>query len=479
MRTSVVIAACNEGEALARTLESCFEAMGRLDFEVVVADDASADGSLQAAVQRFPTVRVVANPNRLGSSPTKALGAEHARGEVLVFLDGHTKPEPGAIGQLVDDVERRQGAAIVTPAIAALDATRWRNDFGQVGHGYAFDLEKFNCRWLELEELRRSDGTALYESPALIGCAFAISRDLYERVWGFDRHMRSWGAEDLDLGLKSWLFGAPVLHDPEAVIGHRFRASFDNYPVPVEDVLVNQLRLARKHFTGAVWEHWLAAARQRTQGHVDGHPEGTWARAWHLFENDRASVEQERSYLLAHRQQDEFWYAHHFGLTWPRLAVAHAPDTAVATLATPSKSPASPAPPVASYGVDTDVAITTANATALAGATLPGDPSKHVTFVGRYLSKGTASLSTAEVTRIHAAGLKVFSIQQHCNNAAAFFTGAIGTSHAKEAIQRAHALGQPAGTPIYFAVDYDPYTNWPATKAPCAAPAAGPSAANV
>ena len=72
--------------------------------------------------------------------------------------------------------------------------------------------------------------------------------------------------------------------------------------------------------------------------------------------------------------------------------------------------------------------ITTANANALAGATFPWDPTKHVTFVGRYLSKGNASLSAAEVARIHAAGLKVFSIQQHCNNAAAFFTAAIGTS---------------------------------------------------
>jgi Rv2525c-like, glycoside hydrolase-like domain/Hemopexin len=133
-----------------------------------------------------------------------------------------------------------------------------------------------------------------------------------------------------------------------------------------------------------------------------------------------------------------------------------------------------------SYGVDTNSTVTPAIASALASSSFPGDPSKQVTFVGRYLSKGQASLSPAEVTAIHNAGLKIFSIQQHCNNAAAFFDGPTGTNHATEAIQKARALGQPTGTPIYFAVDYDPYVAWPAQPAPCAAPAsAGSSVANV
>jgi len=33
-----------------------------------------------------------------------------------------------------------------------------------------------------------------------------------------------------------------------------------------------------------------------------------------LFEEQRASVEEERAYLLGHRQWDEFWFAQYFGL---------------------------------------------------------------------------------------------------------------------------------------------------------------------
>jgi GT2 family glycosyltransferase len=319
MRTSIVIAARNEGESLARTVETCLSTTDGLEFELVVVDDASTDGSVEHVSERFPGIHTVHHERPLGPSPSKAAGAERAHGEVLVFLDGHTNPEGGAIVRLVEGIDRVEGQAILTPAVAALDVAGWRNDPAQIGHGYSFDLQQFECRWLSLAELRPTDGMPFYESPALIGCAFAIARDLYDRVWGFDAHMRSWGLEDLDLGLKAWLVGAQILHDPGAIVGHRFRTSFDNYHVPVEDVLVNQLRVARKHFTPSVWEEWLAGVRGSTEGQTDGHPEGVWARAWHLFEADRFSAEEERAYLQAQRVRDEFGYAQRFGLTWPTL----------------------------------------------------------------------------------------------------------------------------------------------------------------
>jgi glycosyltransferase involved in cell wall biosynthesis len=351
MRASIVVAARNEGKAVARTVEACVKTGGAIDYEIVVVDDASVDGSVDGHFTQFPNVQVVRHERALGASAAKSAGAERARGDVLVFLDGHTKPASGALLRLVHGVERLEGEAIITPAVAALDVGRWQNDLSQTGHGYAFDLEQFECRWLGLAELQRSDGLPLYESPGLIGCAFAISRTLYERLWGFDPHMRSWGVEDLDLALKAWLGGARVLHDPDTVVGHQFRTRFDNYVVPVEDVLVNQLRVARKHFTHSVWEEWLARVRARTERDTNGRPEGIWAQAWHGFESDRASVEQERAYLQALRVHDEFWYARRFDLPWPRLHTAGAPNGAgagapvpVAQAGTPVALGPSPSP---------------------------------------------------------------------------------------------------------------------------------------
>jgi len=321
MHTTLVIAAHNEGDRLWRTVRSCVETCASLDYEIVIADDSFCDGSVTEVERRFPHARIVRHEERRGASPTKALGARHARGDVLVFLDGHCHPEPGAITRLVEDVEHLKGRAIVTPAIPALCTARWKNAASQVGHGYRLDLERFDCGWLPLEALRAAPhrGRQFYESPALIGCALAISRELYDELWGFDPHMLFWGVEDLDFGLKCWLMGYPILHDPKAVIGHRFRQTFDNYAVPLEQLLVNQLRMARKQFAPGVWSEWLDLCRQRHSGRLKDHPEGLWARVWTLFEEHRASAESERAYLQSRRVRDEFWYAERFDLGWPRL----------------------------------------------------------------------------------------------------------------------------------------------------------------
>jgi GT2 family glycosyltransferase len=266
---------------------------------------------------------------------------------VLVFLDGHCNPEPGALRRLVEDVEELAGQAIVTPRIPALSKC-WTNQPTQVGHGYRLGLETFDCGWLPLEGLRvRHHGQRkFYESPALIGCALAIARELYDELHGFDPHMFYWGVEDLDFGLRAWLLGHPILHDPEAAVGHRFRQSFDNYSVPFDHLVVNQLRMARKNFTQSVWSEWLERCRQRSPQMLQDHPEGFWAHAWELFQEHRDSVESERAYIHSRRERDEFWYAERFGLSWPKLGSAAAAPRAQAFADQPSPSPSpSPSPP--------------------------------------------------------------------------------------------------------------------------------------
>lgn len=105
MRSSLILAAHNEGDLLWRTLESVVQTSLGLQFEIVVADDASWDGCVAEAQRRFPEIRLVRHDERRGASPTKDLGARHARGDVLIFLDSHVKPESGALERLVEDVE--------------------------------------------------------------------------------------------------------------------------------------------------------------------------------------------------------------------------------------------------------------------------------------------------------------------------------------------------------------------------------------
>jgi len=332
MRASIVIAAHNEGDLLWKTVGSCFEASDGLDCEIVVADDASSDGSIAEVGARFRDIRVVASTERRGCSATKDLGARSARGDVIVFLDGHCKPEPGALGRLVSAVESWDGNAIVSPGIPDLDPDIWESNLSLAGKGYWLDLEWFRCGWAndgELREITGPDGRRYLEQPCVVGCCLAVSRSLYEKLRGFDPDMRSWGTEDLDFGLKSWLMGHSSLVDPDAFIGHRFRKENTpcSYEIPFHHDLHNRWRMARKNMGDDAWQDWVSRHGKLFEAPL-------LDRVWKLYDEGRDSLEAERDYLMRNRCRSEYDYAAEFGLIWP-LTLPSSPFDA-------SKIPAAP-----------------------------------------------------------------------------------------------------------------------------------------
>jgi glycosyltransferase involved in cell wall biosynthesis len=304
---SIVLAAHNEGDLLWKTIAACQENCADLDYEIVVADDASEDDCIHRLRNRFPDVAVHAFAERRGTSPAKDLGARHARGNVIVFLDAHCKPELGAIAQLASDIRELDGEAIITPRIVPLDPEQWVNDLSRPGDGYLVELLGIDWNWIKLDRMRPHG--RFYESPSLIGC-LAVSKRLYEKLWGFDRDMYFWGVENVDFGVKSWLLGHPVLHDPTAVIGHRFQKAFTTYKAPDEHRVANRLRMAYKILPPPLWREWLEQFRPR-------HSPEQWHRAWDIFTIHRGTAEVERVYLWQRQKLDAVSYARRFGLPWP------------------------------------------------------------------------------------------------------------------------------------------------------------------
>ncbi len=311
MRASIAIAAHNEGPRLWKTVRSCLETLEDLDAEVVVVDDASVDDSVVQLARTCPTARIVRHDRRWGISASKDHAARSSLGRTIIFLDGHCKPEPGALCRLIESVEAHEGQAVVTPCVPRLDCEAWKPSFSELGFGFRFELERFDCEWVGLQALKPRGG--LFETPAFVGCCVAMSRALYDDVLGFDRYMVQWGQEDLDFSLKTWLMGYSILNDPRSIISHRFRDDFDNYSVAEESTVVNTLRAARKNFTDAVWEEWLPKYR----GRRFSRSAAEWEAGWRIFEELRPSLEEERSQLLERRKHDEHWYAEKFGLPWP------------------------------------------------------------------------------------------------------------------------------------------------------------------
>jgi dolichol-phosphate mannosyltransferase len=133
---SVIVPTYNERENIPILAELLAEALdglpGVADWELVVVDDASPDGTASAvrALQRaFPPGRVVLaeRPAKLGLGSAYAHGLRHARGELVALMDADLSHHPRDLARMIE-VQRSRGADVVT-------GTRYRAGGGVSGWG--------------------------------------------------------------------------------------------------------------------------------------------------------------------------------------------------------------------------------------------------------------------------------------------------------------------------------------------------------
>ena len=114
-KLSVIIINLNEEARLPRLLDDLAAQTWR-DFEIVHVDSNSDDGTLdvsEAARPRFGAYRIVAMTAR-GVSLGRNVGARHARGERLLFLDADTRLSPGFLETAMGELDaRRLDAGVV------------------------------------------------------------------------------------------------------------------------------------------------------------------------------------------------------------------------------------------------------------------------------------------------------------------------------------------------------------------------------
>jgi N-acetylglucosaminyl-diphospho-decaprenol L-rhamnosyltransferase len=99
---SVIVVTWNVRELVLRCLAALRRESAELDMEVIVVDNASADGTVEALRGTYPDVRVLANRENVGFPIANNQGVAAARGDVVLFLNPDTEVGPGALQACMD-----------------------------------------------------------------------------------------------------------------------------------------------------------------------------------------------------------------------------------------------------------------------------------------------------------------------------------------------------------------------------------------
>jgi GT2 family glycosyltransferase len=214
--TSVVVINWNGRQHLQACLDAVAAQQG-VEFETLVVDNGSTDGSAAFVRERFPSVRLVALDDNRGFAGGNNEGAREARGRYLVFLNNDTVVEPGWLAALRGAVDEPSGFALATSRVVYMHDPAIIDSAGDgvLRWGAAF---------------KRFHGTSAPEAAqsgevfGVCGAACLVPRQVFDELGGFDEAFFV-SHEDVDLSYRARLLGYRCRYAADAVVRHHGSAT--------------------------------------------------------------------------------------------------------------------------------------------------------------------------------------------------------------------------------------------------------------
>ncbi|GEM_PF-970618 len=198
--------------------------------EVIVVDNDSADGSVEAVQQAFPWVRLLPQSENLGFAGGVNRGLEVAIHPWVCLVNSDVDASPEAFETLVEYAETHPKAGVVGPKILNGDGS------------LQFSYRKFPSVWMQIclsfgfhrfakiSKILNGEryGGQVFEHPRPVdyvsGCLFLIRRELLERIGGLDEGFFMY-FEETDFCKRTWEAGFEVHYAPVSTFAHHAGAS--------------------------------------------------------------------------------------------------------------------------------------------------------------------------------------------------------------------------------------------------------------
>lgn len=234
-KASVVIVFHNEGRSvLLRTVHSIINRTpDQFLEEVLLVDDFSDKTDLGVGLERYikifrGKVRLVRNTEREGLIRSRTRGAKEAKGVVVVFLDAHCEVNKNWLPPLLAPIYRNY-TTMTVPIIDGVDHETFEYKPVYQGTEHFRGIFEWGMLYKESElpqkeADKREYNSEPYPSPTHAGGLFAINRQYFLTLGGYDPGLLVWGGENFELSFKVWQCGGSVVWVPCSRVGHVYRA---------------------------------------------------------------------------------------------------------------------------------------------------------------------------------------------------------------------------------------------------------------
>jgi GT2 family glycosyltransferase len=272
---TAIVVNYNSGRYLAECLDSLNTAITGVNWEVVVVDNASSDGSEAAAetesIDSGKRRRLVRLPNNTGFATAANLGARTGAADLLLFINPDCVAIPGFIEPLINELDASPRRAAVAPCVINEDGSPQGNARGDPTmmtglFGRSTLLSRmFPSAAVARRNVRIPRTAQERESAASVdwvsGSCLLVRRAAFNEVGGFDeRYFLYW--EDADLCRRLRNAGWSIRFRPDARVVHvGARSSRTVKPLAIRAFHRSAYLYYATHVAQSPWSarRWLAA----------------------------------------------------------------------------------------------------------------------------------------------------------------------------------------------------------------------------
>tara|TARA_R110000868_G_scaffold304437_17_gene565326 strand:- start:60838 stop:61845 length:1008 start_codon:yes stop_codon:yes gene_type:complete len=190
------------------------------DFEIILAENASKDKTVEWVKSNYPSVKIASFNENYGYTGGNNRAVPFAEKEILLFLNNDVKVDPNWLHGINKAFESDNGIAAVQPKILSYKDPEYFEYAGAAG-GYLDKLGYPFCRGRLLDSIEKDEGQ--YDTVEDIfwasGAALAIKKDVFEQLGGFDEDFQ-FHMEEIDLCWRTLNAKHRIIYTPESVVYH-------------------------------------------------------------------------------------------------------------------------------------------------------------------------------------------------------------------------------------------------------------------
>ena len=200
MEVSIIIPVYNRKEMVRKASEFLFnQNYAKENYEIVVVDDGSTDGTEEMVNSLSPPCRLVyLHQDRKGPHIARNLGIENAQGKIIIFIDSDVFAPPNFIDEHMRFHRRFKNVIVSGPTVRT---------------------DKLKDVFSDIKRRKFRESLA-WSGPSLITSNLSVKREFLLKVGGFDGEFVGMGWHDWELGLRLKKLGLKVKRNVEAIVYH-------------------------------------------------------------------------------------------------------------------------------------------------------------------------------------------------------------------------------------------------------------------